>query len=364
MLFCDQISNFEDFNSRFGYKTGIDGRFLVNANGVRQRKNNIVYLYWKEHAIWLKKHEHYSLKDSYRAAIKLETSKEVFEDMLRVVFNKTPKHACPVVSFGDFLIKNEGMCIDGDINSIRYENTKTHKIYKMKIGKYVNKYLEFLRDAGHLCRIFWINNPTLVIFFIEELTELWKNKRLKEQSMKVVVDKDFHKIYDPEQRVSDASNFGSCMDGDQNWNFYANNSDIYDAVSLQDEEGLVYARAILVHCFDQNDNPHTYLERIYCNKRSYKDLLFEKAKCAGIFDLYKGLEASCHDNREIYAVDTNRKISYNLYINLPLEDGDYMSYQDTFKWFYPSNSRAYNCEKSGLGNCIGLATTDETIYID
>ena len=68
MLFCDQIENYEDFKTRFGFKTSADGRYLVNANGIRQRKNNIVFLYWKEECIYLNKVKHLSLEESYRKA--------------------------------------------------------------------------------------------------------------------------------------------------------------------------------------------------------------------------------------------------------------------------------------------------------
>ena len=360
MIFCDQINNYEDFKSRFGFKTGVDGRFLVNANGVKQRKNNIVFLYWKEACIYFHKHHKLSLSEAYRRAPKYNTSKEVFERMLDEIFSRCVSDACPVVSFGTYKLLNHGICIDGDINSVRYQRTDNGHVYKMKIGKYVNKYLDEKKSQLPS----WLNNPTLRIFFIEEITELWKNKRLKDQSLKVVVNKDFHAIYDPSKRPTDASDFNSCMDGDDNWNYYAEHESLYDAVSLQDAEGLIYARAILVHCFDQNNNPHNYLERIYCNQRMYKDLLFEKAKLEGLFDLYKGLDASCHESTAILSVDTDKTISYRIYIPVTLHTDDYMSYQDTFKWYYPDVEKAYNYEVKGCGSYHMLDTTNETLDFD
>lgn len=361
MLFCDQIENYEDFKTRFGFKTSADGRYLVNANGIRQRKNNIVFLYWKEECIYLNKVKHLSLEESYRKATKFDTPKDVFKHMLYVVFNANLSDICPIRSFNNFELLNSGICIDGDINSVRYRRTDTGHIYKMKIGKFVNKYFE---ESGDVLP-YWLHNTTLKTFFIEEITELWKNKRLKDMTLKVVVNKDFHAIYDRDCRPEDAYDFSSCMDGDNNWNFYKDHSELYDAVSLQDDDGLIYARAILVHCFDKNDNPHNYLERIYCNKRMYKDLLFEKAKAQGLFDLYKDLNASCHESTAIKSVSNNNKISYYLYIPLHLETDDYMSYQDTFKWYYPSVDRAYNREMSSAsGNCYCLNITNETIEID
>lgn len=358
MLFCKQINNFEDFKLRFGYKTGLDGEYLVNANGVRQRKNNIVYLYWKENAIYFK-NKGFSLKDSYENASKFESSKDVFKEMLYSVFQKQPSDICPVKSFEYFDILCFGVCFDGDINSIRYRNIKKGKAYKMKIGKYVEKYLEYLikcHDAP-----FWVNNPTLHIFFLEEITELWKNKRLKDKTLHVVVNEDFQGIYSTRRRPSGASGFNSCMDDDPNWQYYRDHSDIYKAVSLQDEDGLIYARAILVNCFDTNGNEHKYLERIYCNKRMYKDFLFEKAKSEKVFDLYKSLEASCHENTEIYSVNDGRRIDYSLYIPLELHNGDYMSYQDTFKWWYKSLNRAYNCCLPDRDFTRHLTSTEVTI---
>ena len=359
MLFCDQINNFEDFKTRFGYKTGAEGQYLVNANGVRQRKNNIPYLFWKE-CVKNNVKNGYSLKDAFNKACKCNSPKDVFKYMLDDIFEKRIEDICPVPSFGEYSLLNSGICLDGDVTSIRYQNRKNGNIYKMKIGKYVNKFLEY-KGANLPC---WISNPTLRIFFIEEITELWKNKRLKDKTLHVVVDKDFHAIYDPGQRPENGTNFDSCMDGDDNWNYYADHEDIYDAVSLQDDEGLIYARAILVHCFDREGNAHNYLERIYCNKRMYKDLLFEKAKAEGVFDLYKGLDASCHDADEIYSVTTDRKINYRVYIPLTLEDDDWMSYQDTFKWYYPGLHKAYNANVASSRECHRLDFTQERYNTD
>lgn len=354
MLFCDQINNYEDFKSRFGYKTGQDGRYLANANGVKQRKNNVVYLFWKEDAKYLRKRGH-SLSEAFELAQKFDSSKELFQYMLQSTFGTHTSDICPVTNFDDFEILNYGICADGDVNSIRYQKRGTNKVYKMKIGKYVGKFLDSIQKRSDHP---WLSNQTLRIFFIEELTELWKNKRLKEQSLKVVVDKDFHAIYDTHRRPADSSCFNSCMDNDPNWNFYKNHEDIFDAISLQDEDGMIYARAILVHCYDTHDNPHTYMERIYCNKRMFKDLLFEKAKLQNIFDLYKGLEASCHDSLEVYKVSDSKRITDNLYIPLNLKTGDFISFQDTFKFYYRAQKKAYNQKQLSLGTEIGLATTE------
>lgn len=344
MLFCDQFSNYEDFRSRFGFKTSEKGEYLVNNNGVRQRKNNIVYLFWKESVI----HNHEegaSLSSAYALGYKFATNKEVFDFMLYEIFRLRSSDICPVKSFANYMILNEGVCLDGDVSSIRYSDRDTNHVYKMKIGKFVNKYLEYyLQSKEKQNKWYFLQNPTLRIFFIEELTELWKNKRLKEMSMKVVVDKDFQKIYSRSARPEDAKDFNSCMDDDRNWNYYKYHSDIYDAISLQDSEGLVYARAILVKCYDNDNNEHTLLERIYCNKRMYKDLLFEKAKALNLFDLYKDLNASCHESLEIYSVSDSSKFQKQLYINLKLKKGDWASYQDTFKYYVPSLGKVFNGE--------------------
>jgi len=364
-MIANQFQNFEDFKNRFGFKTGEDGKYLVNANGVRQRKNNIVYQYWKEHFLYLKKVDKYSLKEAFDSASKHNTPKDVFREMLITVFGMDLSTTCPVISFNEYKLLNSGICLDGDVTSVRYENTKTGHIYKMKIGKYVNKCLDNLPDRTRK-RLFWLDNPTLRIFFIEEITELWKNKRLKDMTMRVVVNKDFQAIYNPDLRPEDARCFDSCMDGDNNWNYYKDHDNIYDAVSLQDEEGLIYARAILVTCYDKNDQEHKYLERIYCNKRMYKDLLFEKAKAEGLFDLYKGLDASCHESKAIKKVSDDKTIDFPVYINLELEEEDWLSYQDTFKWYYPDLAKAYNYEYSFNSNynCYHLDITNETFMFD
>lgn len=335
MLYCDQVHNFDDFNSRFGYKKDIKGNYLVNKNGVRQRKNNIVYQYFKESFLNLYK-VHHDLKFAFEKAIKLNTAADVFNEMCQVVFKQDASNSRIISGFGEYVLLNDGICLDGNTTtSVRYK--RGDHIYKMKIGKYVNKAIDYRSSE-----LFWANNPILRIFFTEEITERWKQARLKEASLHIVVDTDFEKSYSSNTRPDGQENFNSCMDDHDNWNFYSTYPELFKTVRLEDSDGLVYARAILVNCKSvEDDSKHTYLERIYCNKRAYKDLMFAKAKEEGIFDLYKDLDASCHESTRINDLQDN-KIKYDVYIKLNLDNGDYMSYQDTFKYYDTDSGKAYN----------------------
>lgn len=360
MLYCQQFKDYEDFKSRFGYKENINGERLCNKSGAFQRKHNIVYQYWKESVKNLHDNDNYSLSFAFSHGVKLTSEDEVFADMVFSLFPNTIVRTCNTIfkPFENIILDMQSYCTND--NPYLIPLIIDGKPCKMKIGKYINKLITYYSISNKAS--FWINNQTLRTFLIERLAEMWKSEVLKNQSLKLVVSKNFNKIYNTDFRLSDESYFNSCMDDKGQYYFYEDHDDIFSAVSLQDEDGNVYARCVLVKCQDDDGKDYTLLDRIYYNKRMYCDLLFNKAKYDNIFNIYKDLDASCHESYRI--LDMNGKLlGKRLHIQLDLDNDSCISYQDTFKFYIYESGIAYNTDKN-LTGYYNLDTTSEYIEFD
>ena len=132
------------------------------------------------------------------------------------------------------------------------------------------------------------------------------------------------------------------------------------AAWLTDSEGLMFARCIVwdeVH--DETTGKILRLaERQYSDGVNdvYKKMLVNELIKRGLIDGYKQIGASCHDN-QAYVLNDGTSISdHDLWIDCELEDGDTVSYMDSFVFYDEDNHRAYNYCASGSEECLN--TTD------
>lgn len=340
LYFNTQFDNYEDFRSRFGYKTDEAGNVLYNKSGKPQKMHTIPYLLWKTYVIYLKKYKKRPLSQCIEIAPKFQNNSQVFTYML----NSLPSFTTYTDEDTDsWLVKGYGWKIvgKGEANDLVIVKTPDGKKQQMKLGKYTENVLKLV-PCNDLT-VCWLTNKTLVTFFVETLVTQYVSLILSYSNLQLVIDKSFDKIYNTEYRPANMTCFNSCMDNDPNYQFYAKRPEIFSAVSLQDNNGLIYARALLVKCFEA-DNPnceHTLLERIYFNKQVHANRLFQLAKETNIFDICKRPGASCRDSTDIITREGN-KFYPVLAINLNLHYGDILSYQDTFKFYKESNHIAVN----------------------
>lgn len=240
-----------------------------------------------------------------------------------------------------------GLCEDGDVQSIRYIKKEDDRVYKMKAGKFIRS---ILMDAGAQ----EIIGDSAINYICELFTQEWKAYTVeKVGNVRLNIDKDFWFIYNSDNYLPGAS-FGSCMSDKDNYRFYESAVDA-SAASILNEEGHILARCVIFNDVKDEDGKNLRVaERQYGVNDMYKQLLVEKLIKEGRIDAYKRVGASCHDANDFVRIDGGESVRFS--IKCYLENGDYISYQDSFKYFYKDLEEAFNyiCDDE----YFDLATTD------
>ena len=253
-----------------------------------------------------------------------------------------------------------GLCEDGTVNAIRYRNVEKGKTFKMKAGKMFNHLLE--------CNVITKDLPEQIKRWLsEEWVAMWidyARNNVSETEYTLHVDDNFADIYDSARCAGydESSNcFGSCMVDDDQWTFYRDAVDA-KAAYLTDSDGMIVARCIIfTDVKDQDGRKWRLAERQYskfCEYGLQRQLISALIK-GGHIDGYKSIGASCGDATRFVDCDGNSLSDKKFSIRCRLEDGDTISYQDSFKWFVPDSMRAYNHEHGS--DCLSLDTTDGSI---
>lgn len=354
MLFYP-FENYEDFKEIFGVQE--------HGNGVKSRKNKILLALYKD-------------KDAFKQLVALRNGKDVgmweqivtrtnlvslevtLNNMLRserwdhpgeLILNGSV-YGSPLYRTDDYL----GVCEDGPTNAIRYVNLENGRVFKMKAGKMINHLIS-------LSPIFSAMPEQIKRWYSEEFVAKWiayaKSKGCGKMTLHV--DRDFEKIYNSDCCKGD---FHSCMVNNDQWSFYKDSVRAH-AAYLTNSDDIIVARCIIydeVHVKDTDDILRL-AERQYsteCDdvlKRMLVDALIEE----GYIDGYKKIGAGCSDSR-LFVYNDGTAIDGKLWIKCDLEDGDTISYQDSFKFFDYSAQRADNY---GHGE-FDLSTTDDTICLN
>lgn len=249
----------------------------------------------------------------------------------------------------------DGICEDGDVSAIRYARRDNGKVYKMKAGKFFRKLLAESNISG-VCE-------QVAAYCAEEFARRWETYAANNQpdnKYTLVVDEDFEAIYDSDRCPGD---FGSCMVDDGNYTFYEDAVDAH-AASLRNGDDEIVARCIIFDRVQDDSTGKQYrlAERQYSRDgdEKLKRLLVDRLISEGKIDGYKTVGAGCGEARSfvpVPGVEFNRD---RLSIRCSLEDGDRISYQDSFKWYDYDTGRADN---HGCGS-IELDTTDSYISFD
>ena len=242
----------------------------------------------------------------------------------------------------------KGICEDGDVCSVRYVRKDNERVFKMKAGKFYRKLLEDSNLINHL-------NESTIIYVCERFAEDWRTfvtERTTEYTL--YVNDDFESIYDPNCL---REGFNSCMIGDNQWSFYR------DAVKakaayLMDKSGWIVARCVIFQEVHDTETGEILrlAERQYAMNEDnvLKHMLVSKLIEGGYIDGYKRVGVDCHNKRAFVLNDGTSLQDRELWIECNLEDGDTISYQDSFKHFEYSEQQADNY---GYGS-FDLATTD------
>lgn len=224
------------------------------------------------------------------------------------------------------LDKPEGLCEDFDPSCVRY--VKDGKVYKMKTSKFFHKVAQNLPL------------PEVAIHWLAEVVQDKRKASIIQYSDDSIVLKygntpeDFYKIY------TEGPDY-SCMNDGKHISFYLNNCNA-TAAWIENKEGKLLARCVIFNkVYDTEGNIYRLAERQYSDKEFLKEVLIRKLIYAGLIDGFKKVGAGAHDEKAFYT-NNNTLINSALYINCELGDNDIISYQDSFKYYYPMLKRAYN----------------------
>ena len=361
MLYYD-FQNYEGFKERFGVREC--------GNGEKARKNKILLSYVKQPELLrvARVTGDYSELNIVNMTQLWSVLKAKIGIRQNDIYLTTPSlnsrnfiYLCGValVSKRYTLDEFEGVCEDGDVRSIRYVNLENHRVFKKKAGRFFNDCLE---DMG-LDKSF----PEPVrLWLCEEFQRLWEvhassSSLGKYGKLELHVNDNFGDIYSSDECDGD---FGSCMVDDDYWSFYEV-SVRARAAYLRNEAGDIVARCIVFTDVKDDKTGETVrlAERQYstdgdeCLKRLLVDALIK----GGHIDGYKKVGAGCHANSAFVSNKGDDWSHRHFSIACDIDDGDVVSYQDSFVYYNMDAKRAYNYDAPNSIECLN--TTDGELYL-
>ena len=355
MIYFKNFKNAKEFNEIFGV--------VEHGNGAKSRRNKILLevLKDKEFHKWWKLHGH-----AYRDfGIDLMTVKSMSE---------LKKLALVIMRYasGDMIELNgytmcskkykldayQGLCEDGDGRSVRYVNTeRDNRVFKMKAGKFITNVLA----ESYPTNVF---PEQLVRWLGEEFARDWQSYatgKLDSKRYTLHVDDDFASIYNCGD-IPCYGDFKSCMAGDDQYMFYSDSINA-KAAYLTDSvhDGKIVARCIIytdVHC---DGKSYRLAERQYATDGSdlLKQILVDRLIAAGEIDGYKKVGVDCHANDAFVSNDGEDWSDKDFCIDNTLENGDTLSYQDSFIYLNTNSHVAFN--HGNHNYTVELDTTDSVL---
>lgn len=272
------------------------------------------------------------------------------------VFNLMP--GCSIRTNAYRADEYNGRCIDGDVGAVRYIKQEDGEIYKMKIGKWV---LSILQNEYNVIDL--VGLP-LVNYWIETLTTQWKSSGFAGERFTLKTQEEgltFEHIYSTDRC---AGKLGSCMMDDEQYVFYNTAVDAEPVALYDQQEDTIVARAVIFHNVkDREGNAHNYLERQYAKSDICKELLIDKCYEKGIIDIHKSATAGYSDITEIYNKGRERLEDTFLSIEMHIESGDTISFQDTFRFYHYDKKIGTNLTLYGENATCRLDTTDRVLNI-
>ncbi len=343
------FKNFEEFTELFG--------ITQHGNGVKSRKNRILLSYLKQPGLLKKVRE--TGDDSL---INIRSMAELRQVMLDHIQQSGKDDASLPY---EMQIKNysfwsdkyrtdgkRGITLDGDTRAIRYINMESNRDFKMKCGKMFNHLINATEFGRSL--------PVQVITFLcEELTMEWCSHNALFNGIELHIDDNFEKIYDSEYCKGD---FHSCMVDKGHDAFYYDHVKGCKAAYLQNEEGMIIARAIIFTAYDDKGKSYQVCERQYSTDCDdvLKRMLVDRLIMEGAIQLFKKIGAGCSDAAAFVGINGEDRSDLKLYIELDhFYSYSTVSYQDSFKWVSFHNQKAYNYDTGNWNEMIDI--TDETI---
>ena len=337
-----KFKNYEEFQEIFGMTS--------HGNGVKSRKNKILLDYIKD-------------KDLLRQAIKtndfsllhISTMAELKETMMRKLHNSGArttdcKYTLQLLNYKLYspiyeTDENKGLCEDGTPNFVRYYNHERQKIFKMKPGRLMNYLIESCPFGKTL------EGKAVKNWLCEEFATDWEAYTMSMIPKNTLhVDDNFEDIYSSKRMMRDGHEcdpFNSCMTDKNHWKFYEYAVSAKAAYLTNNETGLIIARCIIfIDVKDETGKKWRMAERQYSYHQNlvYQRALIDALIQGDYIDCYKKTGAGCCDANAIVDIHGNDLSEKRFEIDCDLEYDDPLSYQDSFKWYYMHQRKAYNYE--------------------
>lgn len=375
MIYIKSFKNHEEFKEIFGV--------IEHGNGVKSRKNKILLACLKDRKLlhwWLgfrKIAKSNGVNDTvldsidYLSATGMNDLKRFVEALLWSIPNATRIwNAYPLWVGRKIVFQGtgwkmfsktmeldtlNGICEDGDTKAIRYRNVERKKVFKMKAGKFVTRCIEELSYAD-------IIPEQLKRWIGEEFTREWQSyaeANAPSVRFELHVDNNFAAIYDSDRCVGD---FHSCMEDMEYFSFYENAVDC-SAAYITNKDGGIVARCIIYNKVkDCRGNIYRLAERQYATDQDtiLMQILVDRLIKDGMIDGYKRVGAGCYDTFD-FVLNNGDTLDRILYIDCRLEDGDIVSFQDSFQFFNYDEQVAYNDED--YGHDAKLSVTDGEVEV-
>ena len=348
-MLSDPFKNFEEIKELFG--------ITQHGNGVKSRKNRILLSYLKQPGLLRKVREtgDYSLINIHSMA----ELRQVMLDHIQQSGKDDPKlpyemHLKNYSFWSDKYCTDgkKGVTLDGDTRAIRYINMESNHDYKMKCGKMFNHLINATAFGRSL--------PVQVITFLcEELTMEWCSHNALFIGMELHIDEDFERIYNSDYCKGD---FHSCMVDKGHDEFYSSHVKGCRAAYLQNEEGMIIARAIIFTAYDEQGKSYQVCERQYSTDCDdvLKRMLVDRLIMEGEIQLFKKVGSGCSEATAFVGINGEDMSHLKLHIELDhFYSYSTCSYMDSFKWVNFHNQRAYNYDNGQWDEMIDI--TDETI---
>lgn len=356
MLFYN-FKNYEGFKELFGMTT--------HGNGVVSRKNKILLALYKSRT-WLRVHinsgglyynDNGRWKEDFLRCKSLGALRNAIWGSLSETDGVSSGDiymlgdrmvACP---FNNIRPDSQGWPEDETVGFVRYRNAEG-RAFKIKAGRFMRHLLDTSSYTQDL--------PEQVkVWFCEAFAEEWKAQGSEkfEKGLTLFVDDNFKDIYDG---CCCKGNFGSCMEDNDQWSFYRDAVDA-QAAYLKNKDDEIVARCIIfTNVRDEDGNKYRLAERQYSTDSDLvlQRHLINRLIAADKIDGYKQVGASCHDAQNFVSNNGEDWSDKYFHIVCRLENGDTMSYQDSFKWYDLDAHIAYNFDPDD--NCFDLADTSET----
>ena len=332
MLYYD-IHSYSDFKRLFGLE--------VHGNGAKSRKNKILLQHLKNKALL-----QWCIKNNDLTLLHIRSMADLKQTVLLYIRqlgeadpnlpNKVKLMGNTYYSYKYRTDELEGLCEDFDKKAVRYVNTSTGHIYKMKAGKFFTSIIKE-NELG------LILSEQVINWLSEEFTQDWQTFSIGQTpEVEFHVDDNFSLIYD-EDACRDFDGC-SCMVGRNRHGFYENSVDA-KAAYLLDKDGYVLSRAIIfTDVTDSEGNNWRLLERQYARESNdvLKRLLIDCCIKGGHIDGYKQVGAGCSEANAFVANDGSSLAHKKFSIRCELGIYDVLSYQDSFKYYDSNNEIAFN----------------------